>query len=181
MEELPTIGPERPLADANAFLGTNPTGRTDKFPLARRPRIIPYCSVSDPLRSPFCQGRPHLSAQRLIVGLKAKTPRKAELLRRWMLIRSDQFEPDCRLRLMTTRRTSRSALSMKVSGFHVRVYRESSSHQSEVESMSFAPAMGELLADAGTRPIRKSEIRNGFTGEAERCPTYPSCMPATSS
>src|SRR2546426_8772740 len=96
MEELPTIGPERPLADANAFLGTNPTGRTDKFPLARRPRIIPYCSVSDPLRSPFCQGRPHLSAQRLIVGLKAKTPRKAELLRRWMLIRSDQFEPDCR-------------------------------------------------------------------------------------
>src|SRR2546427_12997009 len=28
---------------------------------------------------------------------------------------------------------------------------------------------------------QKTEIGNGFTGEAERCPTYPSCMPATSS
>src|SRR5439155_8242123 len=58
----------------------------------------------------------------------------------------------------TARQTSRRALSMKVSGFHVRVYRESSSHQSKVESMSFAPAMGELLADAGTRPIRSQRF-----------------------
>jgi hypothetical protein len=28
---------------------------------------------------------------------------------------------------------------------------------------------------------QKTEVRNGFTGEAERFPTYPSCMPATSS